>query len=148
MKKPILLLSILFFGYQFSSSQNFIPDNSPVIGTWYLLSPKKKAGPEFIAESYKGITNFTLIPGDDVESEASGGKDKKTGLFSYTMKFIAEWDGTKLTGKVTAASWDPTNKNLRISVPMVYDAKKDLITIHINNPEYGDVNFIFKHNKY
>jgi hypothetical protein len=148
MKKPILFLILLPAGIHFAFSQNYIPDNSPVIGTWYLFSPKKKPGPEFIPESYKGITNFTLLAGSDVESEASGGKDKKTGLFTYTMKFIPEWDGNHLSGKVTAASWDPTNKNLKISVPFVYDSKKDLITIHINNPEYGDVNFVFKHNKY
>jgi hypothetical protein len=148
MKKLILFLVVFLLSISFSFSQNYIPDNSPLIGTWYLYSPKKKAGPEFIAESYKGITNFTLVPGDDAESEASGGRDKKTELFSYTMKFIAEWDGTKLTGKVTAASWDQTNKNLKISVPLVYDSKKDLVTIHINNAEYGDVNFVFKHNKY
>jgi len=147
MKKATVLFCFIILITGLGYAQNYIPDDSPVIGTWYLLSPKKSPGPEFITESYKGITNFTIIPGDS-ESEASGGKNKKTGLFSYTMKFIAEWDGTQLTGNVTAASWDATNKNLKISVPFSYDAKKDLVTIHINNPEYGDVNFVFKHNKY
>lgn len=147
MKKATTLFYFIILIASFGYSQNYIPDNSPVIGTWYLSSPKKSPGPEFITESYKGITNFTIIPGDS-ESEASGGKNKKTGLFTYTMKFIAEWDSNQLTGKVTAASWDPNNKNMNISVPFSYDAKKDLITIHINNPEYGNVNFVFKHNKY
>ncbi len=147
MKKLALITVLLCSLYSYSTAQNFIPDDSPLIGTWYLSFPKKSPGPEFIAESYKGITNFTILPGD-AESEASGGKNKKTELFSYTMKFIAEWDGKKLTGNVTAASWDATNKSLKISVPLVYDATKDLITININNPEYGNVNFVFKHNKY
>ncbi len=141
------LLFLLLLGATTLRGQNYLKSDSPLLGMWVLSSPKKSPGPEFIPESYKGMTHLTFNAGN-ADSEASGMFNKKTSLFDYAIKFIAEWDGTKLTGTVTIATWTTEIEKLKINVPLAFDTKKGQILIHINNPEYGDVTFIYKKMKW
>lgn len=124
-------------------SQNYIKDNDPVIGKWELVSPKKSPGPEFVAETYIGIAAFKLSSGQNI-SIAAASYIKEEKKYVNFAEFIAEWDGNRLTGKVSLTSWPQQTDKVQINVPLEYDSKKDRIIIHINNPEYGDVKFIYK----
>jgi hypothetical protein len=97
-------------------------------------------------ETYIGIGVFELVDGAGI-SMAAARFDNTEGKFINAAEFIAEWDGTRLTGLVSVNNWPKLSDPLKIGVPMVYDAKKDRIIIHINNIEYGDVKFIYKRAK-
>jgi hypothetical protein len=124
-------------------AQNTIADDSPIVGTWSLISPKNSPGPEFIAETYKGINGFTINAGKN-ESTAEGNGES----YNHSLSFKAEWGGKKLTGQVTQASWNKEVGKLKVSVPFEYDSKKKQIIIHVNNAEYGDVKFIYQKMKW
>jgi hypothetical protein len=139
-------LLLILFCYGLAYSQNYLPKDSPLIGKWELISPKNSPGPEFIMETYIGIGVFELVDGAGI-SMAAARFDNTEGKFINAAEFIAEWDGTRLTGLVSVNNWPKLSDPLKIGVPMVYDAKKDRIIIHINNVEYGDVKFIYKRAK-
>lgn len=142
----LLLFIFIFFNYSLTVTlfaQNYLPVNSPIIGEWELISPKKSPGPEFVVETYIGIAVFKLAAEQNTSmAAASYNKEDKTYL--KKAEFIAQWDGNKLTGTVFNSNWPKVSNPLMVNVPLVYNAKKDLITIHINNPEYGNVKFIYK----
>lgn len=142
MKITRILIFILYCS-SIANSQNYLPKDSPVIGKWELVSPKKSPGPEFTVETYIGIGLFELVDGMGISmAAASYDKDKKQ--FIKPAEFIAEWDGARLTGLISVSNWPKVTDPLKVNVPMEYDAKKDRIIIHINNSEYGDVRFIYK----
>lgn len=144
MKLHKLLLLTLFFRLTFTlHSQNYVKADSPIIGEWELVSPKKSPGPEFVTETYIGISVFKLAAGQNI-SIAAAGYNKHEKKYVNTAEFIAEWDGTKLTGIVSKSIWHQLTNPLQINVPLKYDDKKDRIIIHVNNPEYGNVKFIYK----
>ena len=142
-KQFIVFLFVLIFSSTHQYGQNYLKVGSPLIGEWTLISPKKSPGPEFIAETYVGIGVFKLASGDNI-SMAAASYNKEEGKYINAAEFIAEWDGSRLTGVVSVTNWPKISDPLIIGVPMMYDAKKDRIIIHINNPEYGDVKFIYK----
>ena len=135
MKKAGLLFAI-FLATQLYA-QNRI---SEIQGCWGLVSPKNSPGPEFIAESYKGITHLVISP--ELESRALGQYNKDNNEFEYWIGFIPSWDGKRLTGNPIDSNG--TNNKQKVSVPLTFNSKKNTITIHIKNPEYGNVKFIYR----
>ncbi len=126
-----------------SNAQNFLKADSPIVGEWELISPKNSPGPEFVWDTYIGIGVFKLEWGQTV-SVAAANYNKEEKTYINAAEFIAEWDGSKLTGIVSMSNWPKVSDPLKVNVPLEYDQKKDRIIIHINNAEYGDVRFIYK----
>lgn len=123
--------------------QQYIKVGSPIVGTWQLVSPKKSPGPEFTSDTYVGISTFQLASGTNISMAASSYDDSKK-QYVNAAEFIAEWDEKRLTGIISISNWPKVSDPLKINVPLEYDSKTDRIIIHINNPEYGDVKFIYK----
>ena len=142
-RKKHLLLGFIYCLTAIVHSQNYIKENDPVIGKWELTSPKKSPGPEFVPETYIGIAAIKLSSGQFTSIAASTYNKEERKFVNYA-EFIAEWDGNKLTGKVSFSSWVQQTNSLQINVPLEYDPKKDQVIIHIDNPEYGNVKFIYK----
>jgi hypothetical protein len=142
-KQIVIILLLLIFSTANQYGQNYLKVGSPIIGEWILISPKNSPGPEFVVETYIGIGVFKLASGENI-SMAAASYDKEEAKYKNAAEFIAEWDGTRLTGIVSVSNWPKVTDPLKINVPMEYDEKKDRIIIHINNSEYGDVKFIYK----
>lgn len=139
--RSFLFIAVFTLSTQVFSQQ--LKPGSPIIGTWQLVSPKKSPGPEFVAETYIGISTFQLTSGNNI-SVAAASYDKEKKQYINAAEFIAEWDEKRLTGIVSISNWPKVSDPLKINVPLEYDSKKDQIIIHINNPEYGDVKFVYK----
>lgn len=117
--------------------QNTISD---IEGCWELVSPKNSFGPEFIHESNKGITHI-VVSGE--QYSGAFGQYNTDDELEYAIHFIPEWDGKILTGTVSDTTWNNDLDNLKISIPLVFDSKKNTLTIQINNHKYGKVKFIY-----
>lgn len=137
------ILFIASFCLLLTNYSQQVKTGSPIIGTWQLISPKKSPGPEFVPETYIGVSVFQIAAGSNI-SVAAASYDHTKKQYVNAAEFIAEWDEKILSGIISVSNWPKVTDPLKINVPMEYNPQKDQVIVHINNPEYGDVKFIYK----